>query len=354
MKPRTAKCSLAARFISKFIGIKMHPHNDNQDIASRPITRVAVLDDWQGVAEQCVDWSPLRQRAELVFFQRPFASASEVIAALADFDAILAMRERTAFSDEVIENLPRLKFFNMTGRRAPCLDAIARRGITVSTTGGGSSADTAEHALALMLAAARRIPAGDAAIKQGAFQEKVEPGHRLEGKTLGILGLGKIGGRVAGYCRALGMNVIAWSRSMTPDKAAAASVEAVGIDALFDRADVVSIHLVLSPQTRGIVGRAQLARLRKGAILVNTSRGPLLDEDALLEALNERRIQAALDVFNEEPLPPNHPLRTAPNVVLTPHLGYGTYENYEIFYQNSIENTLAFLNGAPIRLYASE
>jgi phosphoglycerate dehydrogenase-like enzyme len=205
-----------------------------------------------------------------------------------------------------------------------------------------------------MLATARRIPEGDAAIKHGAFQEKVEPGHRLEGKTLGILGLGKIGGRVASYCRALGMNVIAWSRSMTPDKAAAAGVEAVGIDALFERADVVSIHLVLSPQTRGIVGRAQLARLRKGAILVNTSRGPLIDEDALLEALNARHIQAALDVFNEEPLPEKHPLRAAPNVVLTPHLGYGTYENYETFYRNSIENTLAFLSGTPIRLYVSE
>jgi phosphoglycerate dehydrogenase-like enzyme len=333
----------------------MNIHHANQDISSEPTTRVAVLDDWQGIAEQCVDWSPLRQRAEVVFFHRPFASASEVIASLADFDAILAMRERTAFPDDVIANLPRLKFFNMTGRRAPCLDAIARRGVTVSTTGGGgNSADTAEHTLALMLAAARRVPEGDAAIKHGAFQEKVEPGHRLEGKTLGILGLGKIGGRVAGYGRALGMNVIAWSRSMTPEKAAAAGVEALGIDALFERADIVSIHLVLSPQTRGIVGRAQLARLRKGALLVNTSRGPLIDEEALLEALNERRIQAALDVFNEEPLPENHPLRAAPNLVLTPHLGYGTYENYETFYLNSIENTLAFLDGAPIRLYVAE
>ncbi|GHU32170.1 2-hydroxyacid dehydrogenase [Betaproteobacteria bacterium] len=335
----------------------MNIHNDNQDISSGPIARVAVLDDWQGIAEQCVDWSPLRQQAEIVFFHRPFASASEVIASLVDFDAILAMRERTAFPENVIANLPRLKFFNMTGRRAPCLDAIVRRGVTVSTTGGGgNSADTAEHTLGLILAAARRIPEGDTAIKHGAFQEKVEPGHRLEGKTLGILGLGKIGGRVAGYARALGMNVIAWSRSMTPDKAAAAGVEAVGTnaDALFEQADVVSIHLVLSPQTQGIVGRAQLARLRKGAILVNTSRGPLIDEEALLEALNERRIQAALDVFNEEPMPPDHPLRTAPNVVLTPHLGYGTYENYETFYRSSIENTLAFLSGAPIRLYVPE
>jgi phosphoglycerate dehydrogenase-like enzyme len=329
-------------------------HNEN--ISSGPIARVAVLDDWQGIAERCADWSALRQQAEVVFFHRPFISETELIASLADFDAILAMRERSAFPDEVIANLPRLKFFNMTGRRAPCLDAMVRRGITVSITGGEGNgaqagADTAEHALALMLATARRIPEGDAAIKHGAFQEKVEPGHRLAGKTLGILGLGVIGERVAGYCRALEMNVIAWSRSMTPDKAAAAGVKAVGIDTLFDRADIVSIHLVLAPQTKGIVSRAQLARLRKGAILVNTSRGPLIDEEALLEALHERRLQAALDVFNEEPLPENHPLRAAPNVVLTPHLGYGTYENYENFYRKSIENTLAFLSGTPIRPY---
>jgi phosphoglycerate dehydrogenase-like enzyme len=335
----------------------MHSHHIDQstDTAAGPAMRVAVLDDWQRIAERYADWSVLRQRAEVVFFHRPFGSASEVIASLADFDAILAMRERTAFTDEVIASLPRLKFFNITGRRARGLSAIAHRGIVVSTTGGGENgADTAEHSLGLMLAAARRIPEGDHAIKRGGFQESVEPGHRLEGKTVGILGLGLIGARVAAYCRALGMNVIAWSRSMTPDKAKAASAEAVGVDALFDRADVVSIHLVLSPQTEEIVGRAQLARLRKGAILVNTSRAPLIDEKALLEALSERRIQAALDVFAEEPLPPDHPLRTAPNVVLTPHVGYGTRENYEDFYRNSVENTLAFLDGAPIRRYISE
>ncbi|GHU04698.1 2-hydroxyacid dehydrogenase [Betaproteobacteria bacterium] len=333
----------------------MHLHNVDQSNTSGPIVRVAVLDDWQRIAELSADWSDLRQRAEVVFFHRPFASKTELISSLADFDAILAMRERTAFPEDVIANLLRLKFFNITGRRARGLDVMVRRGITVSITGGGENgADTAEHSLALMLAATRRICEGDSAIKHGAFQEKVEPGHRLEGKTIGILGLGLIGGRVATYCRALGMNVLAWSRSMTAGKAVAAGIEAVEIDALFDRADVVSIHLVLSPQTHGIVGRAQLARLRKGAILVNTSRAPLIDEEALLEALNERRIQAALDVFNEEPLPPDHPLRTAPNVVLTPHVGYGTYENYETFYRNSIENTLAFLSGTPIRRYVSE
>jgi phosphoglycerate dehydrogenase-like enzyme len=324
----------------------------NAEVNSVPAIRVAVLDDWQRIAERSADWSALRQRAEVVFFHQPLGSTSELIASLADFDAVLAMRERTVFTDEVIAKLPRLKFFNITGRWARGLDVIARRGIIVSLTGGREDgADTAEHALGLMLAAARRISEGDDAIKHGAFLEKIEPGYRLAGKTIGILGFGLIGGRVATYCQALGMNVIAWSRSMTSDKAAAAGVEAVEFDVLFERADVVSIHLVLSPQTQGIVGRAQLARLRQGAILVNTSRGPLIDEQALLEALSERRIRAALDVFNEEPLPPAHPLRTAPNVVLTPHVGYGTYETYELFYRNSIENTLAFLSGAPIRRY---
>ena len=327
--------------------------DQNANMTSKP--RVAVLDDWQHIAERSADWSVLRQRAEIVFFHQPFGSENELVTSLAGFDAILAMRERTVFSNEVIANLPRLKFFNMTGRRARNLGEMIRRGITVSITGGGEDgADTAEHSLALMLAAARRIPEGDYAIKHGAFQENVEPGRRLTGKTMGILGLGLIGGRVASYCRALGMHVIAWSRSMTSEKAAAAGVEAVEIDALFSKADVVSIHLVLTPQTKGIVGREQLALLRKGAILVNTSRGPLINEEALLEALHERRIQAALDVFDEEPLPQDHPLRTAPNTVLTPHVGYGTSENYELFYRNSIENTLAFLDGNPIRRYVSE
>ena len=322
---------------------------------TKPLARVAVLDDWQHIAEHSADWSALRQRAEVVFFHQPFGSKDELIASLVDFDVILAMRERTAFPNDVVEKLPRLKFFNMTGRRARHLDAMARHGITVSITGGGEDgADTAEHSLAMMLSAARRIPEGNESIRQGAFQENVAPGQRLTGKTVGILGFGLIGGRVASYCQALGMNVIAWSRSMTPEKAAATHVEAVDIDALFDRADIVSIHLVLSPQTEGIVGREQLARLRQGAILVNTSRGPLIDEQALLGALNERRIQAALDVFAEEPLPRNHPFRTAPNVVLTPHVGYCTFENYETFFRNSIENTMAFLNGAPIRRYASQ
>jgi phosphoglycerate dehydrogenase-like enzyme len=317
--------------------------------------RVAVLDDWQRIAENIADWSSLKERAEVVFFHQPFTSPEEVVERLGEFDIILAMRERTVFSSEVIDKLPRLKFFNMTGRRARGLDDMLRRGITVSITGGGEDGhDTAEHALALMLSAVRRIPEGDASIRSGAFLEGVEPGIRVSGKTLGILGLGLIGGHLAKYCRALGMDVIAWSRSMTPQKAEAAGIEAVSIDELFERSDIISIHLVLSPETERIVGKQQLARMRNGAILVNTSRAPLIDEPSLLEALHSGRIQAAIDVFNQEPLPKSHPLRSAPNVVLTPHLGYGTREMYQVFYRNSIENAVAFLEGTPIRQYAPD
>jgi phosphoglycerate dehydrogenase-like enzyme len=317
------------------------------------MTRIAVIDDWQNVAKTSADWTALKQRAELVFFNRPLGPPDAIVAALTDFDAILAMRERTIFTSEIIARLPRLKFFNMTGQRARGLDDLVRAGVTVSTTGGGGDAgeDTAEHALALILAAVRDIPAGDAAVRAGRFQEGIAPGSRLSGKTLGVLGLGRIGGKLAGYGRALGMNVIAWSRSMTDERAAAAGVEPVSRDALFARSDIVSIHLVLSGETRGMVDAAALARMRPGAVLVNTSRAPIVDEPALLAALGEKRIRAALDVFLEEPLPPGHALATAPNTVLTPHLGYATLEAYAQFYRSSIENALAFLDGKPMRRY---
>ncbi len=319
------------------------------------MTKVAVLDDWQGIARDCADWSPLQRQAEVVFFQHPFATRDEAVAALEGFDAILAMRERTAFPTEVIDRLPRLRFFNMTGRRARGLDEMVRRGIVVSITGGGEGGeDTAEHALALILSAVRHIPEGDAAIRAGRFQEGVPPGLRLAGKTLGILGLGLIGQRVARYARALYMHVLAWSRSMTPAKATAADVEPATRERLFECSDIVSIHLVLAPETRGFVGAADLGLMRAGALLVNTSRAPLIDEAPLLEALRAGRLYAALDVFPEEPLPADHPLCHMPNTVLSPHVGYGTIDVYRHFYRCSVENTLAFLGGAPIRRYDAE
>lgn len=319
------------------------------------MTRVAVLDDWQQVARASADWSELEKRAEVVFFHDALANDDEVVARLADFDAILAMRERTAFPLAVIERLPRLRFFNMTGRRARGLDELVRRGVTVSITGGGENGeDTAEHTLALMMAAARRVPEADAAVRAGRFQQDVPAGSRLAGKTLGILGYGLIGERVARYGQAVGMGVVAWSRSMTPERARAGGVEAVGREELFERSDVVSINLVLSAETERIVGAAEIARLKPGSIIVNTSRSGLIDEVALIQALHAGRIQAAIDVFGQEPLPPGHPLLDAPNTVLTPHVGYGTRENYQHFFRNSVENALAFLDGAPIRRYAPE
>jgi phosphoglycerate dehydrogenase-like enzyme len=314
-----------------------------------------VIDDWQRVAESSADWSELAARAELRFYHEPFVSEDAAARALADCDGILAMRERTRFTETLLARLPRLKFFNMTGRRARGLESIVARGITVAITGGGEQGeDTAEHTLALVLSCARDIPAADRSMKTGGFQDGVRAGFRLAGRTIGLLGFGVIGRRVASYALALDMEVVAWSRSLVPGCEPMDSVKAVQFDELFSRADIVSVHLVLAPETRGIVGAEQLVRMKRGALLVNTSRAGIVDESALLEALDERRIHAALDVFPEEPLPHDHPLRRAPGTVLTPHLGYATLENYEHFYRASVENALAFLDGAPIRAYLPE
>jgi len=317
------------------------------------MTRIAVLDDWQKVARASADWSHLMARAEVEFFELPFASEDAAASRLAEFDIILVTRERTPFPASLVARLPRLRMFGLTGARAGLIDiaGLIARGVTVCYTGGGPSvSSTAELALGLMLAAARRIPAGDAAVRGGRFQLGTEAGHMLDGKTIGLIGLGRIGSRMAAYCRALDMKVVAWSQNLTHDAAAAAGAVRVEKDELFATADVVSLHLVLSPRTRGIVGAADLARLKPGAIVVNTARAPLIDETALFDAVQSRRIVAALDVFYREPLPANHPLAQAPNVVLTPHLGYSVIEVYREYYQNSVENALAYLDGEPIRI----
>ncbi|MCB1492206.1 MAG: D-2-hydroxyacid dehydrogenase family protein [Rhodobiaceae bacterium] len=316
---------------------------------------MAVIDDWQDVARTCTDWSGLETRADIRFYQEPFTSEDAVVAALGDCDGILAMRERTSFTESLLDRLPRLKFFNMTGRRARGLDAMAARGITVTITGGGEHGeDTAEHTLALILSSARHIPEADRRIRDGGFQAGVQPGMRLVGKTLGLLGFGVIGRRVATYARAFGMDVIAWSRSLTPGSSPADGVRAVAFEDLFSRSDILSVHLVLSPQTRGLVGAGEIGAMKPGALLVNTSRAPIVEEAPLLDALRDGRIRAALDVYPEEPIPGDHPLRRLPGTVLTPHLGYCTWENYADFYRASVENAIAFLDGAPIRAYAPE
>lgn len=315
--------------------------------------RVAVLDDWQGIARDAADWSALKQRAEVVFFADAFESEDDAAAKLAGFDVLMVMRERTPFPESLISRLPKLKLFAMTGRRGGSLNlaALARHGVTIcyaDPTDAGEA--TAELALGLILAAARAIPVGDAAIRTGRFQAGVPAGFQLAGKTLGIIGLGRLGTRLARYAAALDMKAIAWSLNLTEEAAEAAGARRVTKERLLAEADVISLHIVLSARTRGIIGAAELAAMKPGALLVNTSRGPLVDEVALIDALRSGCMRAALDVYDHEPLPSRHPLNTLPNVVLTPHLGYCTIETYRTFYCQGIENVLAFLDGKPIRL----
>ena len=317
------------------------------------MTKIAILDDWQGVARQSADWSRLQKRADVVFFEQPLAGPDGIAQALADFEIIVAMRERTAFPAALIAKLPKLRMIALTGSRTWTMDieACTARGIVVCNTGGEKSgAATAEIALGLLLSAARFIPTADASMRIGRFQAGVPAGSVLEGKTLGVIGLGKIGSRMARYGQALGMQVLAWSQNLTSDKAQAAGAKLVDKATLLAESDAVSLHLVLSDRTRGTLGGQDLARMKPGAILINTSRGPLVDEAALVEALRSGRLHAGLDVYAQEPLPADHPLRSFPNVVLTPHLGYCTREVYGQFYGESIENVLAFLDGKPMRV----
>ena len=317
------------------------------------MTKIAVLDDWQGIARQSADWSALQARADVTFFADAFADEADAAVRLADFDILLAMRERTHFTASLLKRLPKLRMLGTTSGRTLSLDmaTATAQGIVVCNTGSGpGSAATAELALALMLAAFRGLPDGDANLRAGRFQQGVPVGRAVEGKTLGVLGLGKIGARLARYGRALGMEVLAWSQNLTAEKAAAEGATLVPKDELLARSDAITIHLVLSDRTRGLIGAPEIARMKPHAVLVNTSRGPLVDEAALLAALHAGKIVAGLDVYDQEPLPPDHPLRRAPNTVLTPHLGYGVAEVWSQFYPESIENALAFLDGKPVRV----
>src|ERR1700722_5804732 len=318
------------------------------------MNKVAVLDDWQGVARSSADWSPLLARAEVVFIAQAFCDEDDAARKLADFEIVLSMRERTPLPASLINRLPKLRMLGITGARNATLDTTActARGILVCNTAGGSGtqAAPAELALGLLLAAARAIPAGDANMRAGRFREGMPVGVSLAAKTIGIIGHGRLRSYMAHYCRALNMIVLAWSENLTSEQAQAAGATLVSKEELLSSSDAVSIHLVLSPRSRGLIGVADIASMKPGAILINTSRGPIVDEEALLEALQSGRIIAALDVYDREPLPASHPLRKAPNTILTPHLGYGVQETWKEFYQQSIENTLAFLDGKPVRV----
>ncbi|QXV58252.1 D-2-hydroxyacid dehydrogenase family protein [Amycolatopsis sp. TNS106] len=310
--------------------------------------KIAILDDYQEVALGFGDWGSLG--ADIEVFTKPFADPADVVARLRDFEVVVAMRERTRFPAEVLDRLPALKLLVSTGHRNAAIDVAAarRNGVVVCST-GYIAAPAAEHTWALILAAARNVPVESRNMREGGWQTTV--GTILSGKTLGLLGLGRLGAGAAKIGQAFGMETIAWSQNLTQEKADPHGVTAVSNDELFARADVLSVHLVLSDRSRGLVGERELAAMKPTAMLVNTSRGPIVDEAALVDALRRKEIAvAALDVYDVEPLPAEHPLRTLDNVVLTPHIGYVTRETYEIFYRDAVEDIAAFQAGSPIRV----
>jgi phosphoglycerate dehydrogenase-like enzyme len=324
--------------------------------------RVAILDDYQQVALASADWSAVRELADIHVFAQHIARTEALVSALEPFDVIVAMRERTAFDAERLNQLPRLRLLVTTGMANASIDlaAAAARGITVCGT-GGAGASAAELTWGLILALVRHIPeedrrmkmaggAGGAALSvSGGWQQTV--GIGLDGKRLGVVGFGHQGRRVAEIGLAFGMKVVAWSQDLDPDHAEKAHVKAVGKEELFSSSDVVTVHYKLSPRSVGLVGAAELALMKPSAYLVNTSRGPIVDSAALLAALRSGAIAgAALDVYDIEPLPLSDPLRTAPNVVLTPHLGYVTEDSYRVFYGEAADDIVAFAKGAPVRV----
>ncbi|AKJ03826.1 phosphoglycerate dehydrogenase-like enzyme [Archangium gephyra] len=311
--------------------------------------KIAILDDYQRIARGLADWSRLPAGSEPTVFDRPLAE-EERVAALQPFEVLVIMRERTPFPAALLERLPHLRLLVTTGGRNAAIDleACRARGITVCGT-GNVGAPTAELAWGLILALVKRIPAEERALRSGAWQTGLTEG--LAGKRLGVVGLGKLGTQVARVGQAFGMEVVAWSQNLTAERAAEVGVRRVEKQELFATSDVISLHLVLGERTRGIVGAGELNAMKPTAWFVNTSRAGLVDEPALLAVLREQRIAGAgLDVFPIEPLPAHHPLLTLPNVVLTPHLGYVTRENYAVFYRDALEDILAWKAGVPVRV----
>ena len=311
--------------------------------------RVAILDDYQEVALASADWT-LDDRVDITVFSDHIHEEGPLVARLEPFEVIVAMRERTAFPESVLAKLPNLKLLITTGPFNAVIDVAAaqQRGIVVSGTGGAGAA-TPELTWGLILAVTRGIAAEDAGVRQGRWQLGIGP--ELMGSTLGILGLGRTGPRISHYAHAFDMKVLAWSQNMTAERAAESGAELVSRQELFERSDIVTVHLKLSERTTGIVGAAELAALGPKGYLVNTSRGPIVDEAALVAALHAGTIAgAALDVYDVEPLPPGHPYLTAPNTVLTPHIGYVSEVAYAAFYGDVVEDIAAWLDGAPIRI----
>jgi phosphoglycerate dehydrogenase-like enzyme len=314
------------------------------------VTRVAILDDYQGVALHMANWDALSAETEIQVFRDHLADQSAVEARLANFEVVVAMRERTPFPSGLIERLPRLRLLVTTGMRNASIDLQAAKDCGVVVCGTeGLPYPTAELTWGLILALARHIPREDHATRAGQWQ--VSMGMGLRGKVLGVIGLGRLGSQVAAVGKALQMSVLAWSQNLTAERAAQCNAALVSQEELLSQSDIVSLHLVLSERTRGLIGARQLGLMKPTAYLVNTSRGPLVDESALVQALQKGTIAGAgLDVFDEEPLPRDHVLRTLPNTVITPHLGYVTEETYRVFYSQAVEDIQAFLQGKPLRV----
>lgn len=312
-------------------------------------TRVAVLDDYQQVALAMADWTPVLRRAEVDVFARHVADPVELVAHLRPYDIVVLMRERTPLTGEVIERLPALKLVVTTGRANSVIDVEAahRRGIVVSGTGSLATAPV-ELTWALILALSRHLVAEANAMVAGGWQTTV--GRDLSGQTLGVLGLGRIGAQVARVGRAFGMKLLAWSPNLTPERADEVGARAVELEDVLAASDVVTIHLALGERSRGLIGPRELDLMKPDALLVNTSRGPIVDEAALLRALDSGGLGGVgLDVFDHEPLPADHPLRSSPRTLLTPHLGYVTSGVYQVFFREVVEDIVAFLDGAPVR-----
>jgi phosphoglycerate dehydrogenase-like enzyme len=312
--------------------------------------RIAVLDDYQGVALEMADWSPVLARAQVDVFTDHVVDEEVLVQRLAPYDAVVLMRERTPLPGRVVRALPRLRLVVSTGRKNASvdLDACREQGVTVCGTESPASAP-GELTWALILAISRNLVPEATAMASGGWQSTI--GRDLAGRTLGVVGLGRIGAQVATVGQAFGMRVLAWSQHLTAGRAAEVGAVAVPFDRLLSESDVVTVHLVLSERTRGLLGREQLAMMKSDATLVNTSRAGIVDTDALLHALDNGHLGGVgLDVFDEEPLPADHPLRTAPRTVLTPHLGYVTQRVYRTFYSGVVEDVVAYLDGAPVRL----
>ncbi len=312
--------------------------------------RVAILDDYQRASQQFGDWSLLPEGTEVVPFTAHIDDDDELVERLAGFDVVVAMRERTPLPRARLERLTDLRLLVTTGPFNAVIDMQAARdlGVVVSGT-GGILTPTSELAWGLLLALARQIPAEHAAVQRGGWQTTV--GTDLAGATLGLLGLGNLGAAVGAVGRAFGMQLIAWSQNLTAARAEEQGAELVSKEELFGRSDFLSIHLVLSDRTRGLVGREELALMKPTAYLVNTSRGPIVDDDALVDALEQGVIAGAgLDVFDREPLPLDHPYRELPSVVVTPHIGYVTRDCYRLFYDDIVDDIRAFAAGEPVRV----